>query len=138
MATGIEGVKDLQELRGIEWATRFFRAGLDSDVIAAQVKMAQAEFAQLAKDLIGSVSGDAMFQTARVKAIIFELNNNRPAYVSATVRKTAAEHKKHPTWTEDDSSPGMQSVMEQEYVENNGKGSTAPTTRKRARRRATS
>jgi hypothetical protein len=121
-ATGIEGVSDAKELRGLEWATRFFRAGLDPDVIAAQVKMAQAEFAQLTKDKLGSVSGDAMFQTGRVRAIIFELNNNRPAYVSATVRKTAAEHKKHPTWTEDDFVAGLQSVIEQEYVDNNGKG----------------
>jgi hypothetical protein len=121
-ATGIEGVSDAKELRGLEWATRFFRAGLDPDVITAQVKLAQAEFAQLTKDKLGSVSGDAMFQTGRVRAIIFELNNNRPAYVSATVRKTAAEHKKHPTWTEDDFVAGLQSAMEQEYVDNNGKG----------------
>jgi len=59
---------------------------------------------------------------AGVKAIIFELNNNRPAYVSATVRKTAAEHKKHPAWTEDDFVAGLQAVMEQEYVDNNTKG----------------
>jgi hypothetical protein len=122
-ATGIEGVSDAKELRGLEWATRFFRAGLDPDVIAAQVKLAQAEFAKLTKDKLGSVSGDAMFQTGRVRAIIFELNNNRPAYVSATVRKTAAEHKKHPTWSEDDFVAGLQSVMEQEYVDNNGSGS---------------
>jgi hypothetical protein len=121
-ATGIEGVSDAKELRGLEWATRFFRAGLDPDVIAAQVKLAQAEFAQLTKDKLGSVSGDAMFQTGRVKAIIFELNNNRPAYVSATVRKTAAEHKKHPAWTEDDFVAALQSVMEQEYVDHNTKG----------------
>ena len=121
-ASGIEGVSDAKELRGLEWATRFFRAGLDPDVIAAQVKMAQAEFANLTKDKLGSVSGDAMFQTGRVKAIIFELNNNRPAYVSATVRKTAAEHKKHPAWTEDDFVAGLQAVMEQEYVDNNTKG----------------
>ncbi len=121
-ATGVEGVSDAKELRGIEWATRFFRAGLDPDVIAAQVKIAQAEFAQLTKDKLGGVSGDAMFQTGRVRAIIFELNNNRPAYVAATVRKTAAEHKKHPAWTEDDFVAGLQSVMEQEYVDHNTSG----------------
>jgi hypothetical protein len=121
-ATGIEGVTDAKELRGLEWATRFFRAGLDPDVIAAQVKLAQGEFAKLSKDMLGSVSGDAMFQGARVKAIIFELHNNRPAYVSATVRKTAAEHKKHPAWTEDDFVAHLQSVMEDEYVDNNAKG----------------
>jgi hypothetical protein len=126
-ATGIEGVTDAKELRGLEWATRFFRAGLDPDIIAAQVKKAQGEFAQLTKDKLGSVSGDAMFQTARVKAIIFEINNNRPAYVSATVRKTAAEHKKHPTWTEDDFVAQLQSVMEQEYVDNNTNGINGDT-----------
>jgi hypothetical protein len=118
-ATGIEGVTDAKELRGLEWATRFFRAGLDPDIIAAQVQMAQGEFAKLTKDTLGTVTGDALFQTARVKAIIFELHNNRPAYVSATVRKTAAEHKKHPTWTEDDFVAHLQSVMEGEYVDRN-------------------
>jgi hypothetical protein len=126
-ATGIEGVSAAKELRGLEWATRFFRAGLDPDVIAAQVKLAQAEFAKLTKDKLSGVSGDAMFQTGRVKAIIFELNNNRPAYVSATVRKTAAEHKKHPAWTEDDFVAHLQSVMEDEYVDNNGSGINGAT-----------
>ena len=78
-ATGIEGVSDAKELRGLEWA------------------------------------------------IIFELNNNRPAYVSATVRKTAAEHEKHPAWTEDDFVAALQSVMEQEYVDNNTKGLNGAT-----------
>jgi hypothetical protein len=126
-ATGIEGVTDAKELRGLEWATRFFRAGLDPDIIAAQVKLAQGEFTKLTNDKLGGVSGDAMFQTARVKAIIFELHNNRPAYVSATVRKTAAEHKKHPTWSEDDFVAQLQSVMEDEYVDNNSKGINGAT-----------
>lgn len=126
-ATGIEGVSDAKELRGLEWATRFFRAGLDPDVIAAQVKIAQAEFAKLTKDKLGGVSGDAMFQTARVKAIVFELNNNRPAYVSATVRNTAAAHKKHPTWTEDEFVAALQSAMEDEYVDHNTKGLNGAT-----------
>ena len=135
-ATGIEGVKDLQELRGLEWATRFFRAGLDPEIIAAQVKMAQAEFAQVAKDSLGAVTGEPLFQTSRVKAIIFELHNNRPAYVSATVRKTAAELKKHPAWTEDDLVAAMQSVMEDEYVTKNFdniNGSTDEEARQKAR-----
>jgi hypothetical protein len=135
-ATGIEGVKDMQELRGLEWATRFFRAGLDPDIIAAQVKMAQAEFAQLSKDTLGSVSGEPLFQTSRVKAIIFELHNNRPAYVSATVRKAAAELKKHPTWTVDDLVAALQSAMEDEYVtrnKDNINGSSDEEARQKAR-----
>ena len=129
-------MSDLQELRGIEWATRFFRAGLDPDVIAAQVKMAQAEFAHVAKTSMAAVSGEPLFQTARVKAIIFELHNNRPAYVSETVRKAAAELKKHPTWTEDELVDAIQAAMEEEYVKKNYKkinGSTAEEARQKAR-----
>jgi len=116
---GIQGVKDLQELRGLEWVVKFFLAGLDPDVIAAQVKKAQDEFAAVEHDHLGAVSGMPLFQRPRVKAIIFELNNNRPAYVGATVSRTAAEAKKHPAWTEDDLVAEMQSVMEDEFVNNN-------------------
>jgi hypothetical protein len=116
---GIEGVKDLQELRGLEWAVKFFRAGLDPEVIAAQVKKAQADFATVTKNHLGAVSGVPLFQTPRVKAIIFELYNNRRAYVADTVRLTAAELKKHPTWTEDDLVTFMLSVMEDQYVTKN-------------------
>lgn len=133
---GIQGVKDLQDLRSLEWAVKFFLAGLDPDVIAAQVKKAQAEFAAVAHDHLGAVSGMPLFQTPRVKAIIFELNNNRPAYVAATVRKTAAEAKKHPAWTEDDFVAHLQSVMEDEYVANNKNninGKTDAEAREKAR-----
>jgi hypothetical protein len=133
---GIEGVKDLQDLRKLEWAVKFFLAGLDPDVIAAQVKKAQAEFAEVTHDHLAVVSGMPLFQTPRVKAIIFELNNNRPAYVGATVRKTAAEAKKHPDWSQDDFVAQLQSVMEDEFVKNNKNninGKTDAEAREKAR-----
>lgn len=119
---GIQGIKSLQELRGLEWATRFFRAGLDDDVIAAQVAKAKADFAKITTRYLDSVSAAPQFGVPRIKAIIFELYNNRPAYVAAVVAAAAAEIKKHPRATTDDVVGFLRDAMEDQYVKKNVNG----------------
>jgi hypothetical protein len=133
---GVQGIKSLKELRGLEWATRFFRAGLDDDVIAAQVAKAKADFAKITARYLSSLSAVPHFSQPRIKAIIFELYNNRPAYVGAVVAATAAEIKKHPRATTDDVVGFLKDAMETQYVNKNVggiNGDTDDEARKKAR-----
>lgn len=116
---GIQGIKSLHELRALEWATRFFRAGLDDDVIAAQVNKAKADFAKIGTRYLSSVSAVPQFSEPRIKTIIYELYNNRPAYVAAVVKAAAAEIKKRPRATTEQVVGFLKDAMEEQYVNNN-------------------
>jgi hypothetical protein len=124
---GIQGVTDLQELRSLEWAGKFFRAGLDWEIIAAEVDKAKADFAAITTHDLGGVGGIPELNTPRVKAIIFELHNNRPVYVPAVVAAAAKEIKNHPGATLAQVVGFLRVAMEKEYVDNNKNGINGAT-----------
>jgi hypothetical protein len=132
----VQGVTNLQDLRKLEWAMRFYRAGLDPEIIAAEVEKAKGEFADITAHNLSAANLPAELTTARVKAIIFELHNNRPAYVAAVVRDAAAEIRKHPGASQDDVIGFVLDAMETQYVDNNTNsinGATDDDARKKAR-----
>jgi hypothetical protein len=133
---GIQGVSDPQELRSLEWATKFFLAGLDDEIIVAEATKARADIAATQAKLLGSSSAAPQLNSARVVAILLELNNNRPAYVSPVVKRTAARIKDKPQLTVAEVVDVLQEEMEAEYVkyrEKHGNGATDEEARQKAR-----
>ena len=87
---GIKGVSNYNELRSSEWSDRFFKAGQDARIIEVETKMAIDEVNafqnRLAKKFGTGLSSH--FGSPTTVALLFELNNNRPAYVNSVVPRT--------------------------------------------------
>jgi hypothetical protein len=84
---GIKGVSDPRNLRFGEWPDRFFAAGKDPRIIEVETMMAIAElnaFMKKLQDKFGSGLSDH-FRSPVTVSLLFELNNNRPAYVNKVV-----------------------------------------------------
>jgi hypothetical protein len=93
----IKGVATAQELRGPLWAVRFFEAGLEDDVINAQLTYslkALKEFEQTSKKKY-SGKWNKHLEDLTAKAWLFEMKNNRESWVwpaiSATLDRAAKE-----------------------------------------------
>ena len=99
-ADGIKGVTAASELRGAYWATKFFQAGLDDEIIVAQAAKALEDLGAFETKTATQSATSAHMRTAKVRAILFELDNNRPAYVRPVVRRTLAQAAKQPDLTE--------------------------------------
>ncbi|MEM7039478.1 MAG: hypothetical protein AAF570_21065, partial [Bacteroidota bacterium] len=85
MATGFEGMDKSKELRNITWGMRFYDAGLDDRIVVEQTKKAvqeyKADMARIQKRIAKSKKPNKKyFDELVVKAALFELGNNRPAY----------------------------------------------------------
>jgi hypothetical protein len=87
---GIKGVSNYNELRSAEWSDRFFKAGQDARSIEVETKMAIDEVNafqnRLAKKFGTELS--THFGSPTTVSLLFELNNNRPAYVNSVVPRT--------------------------------------------------
>jgi hypothetical protein len=89
--TAIKNASSIEDLRGLDWAVRFFRAGLEDEVIVAQVLVA--------RDILTDIR--RRFDThnylkryeglyPNLWAFIYEANNSRPAILH-TALKVAAD-----------------------------------------------
>ena len=86
------------ELRGAYWAEKFFYAGLDTEIIAAEVQKAledlghvKGEMADLKKEATkAGTAWPAALDSPVANKLIGELDNNRPAYVKPAVRNALA------------------------------------------------
>jgi hypothetical protein len=81
---GILGAATDKVLRGPEWAARFLHAGLDDEIIAAQVEQAKEKDLPIVTKQINRVP----VQSRRIRGILLELHNNRPAYLKAVIDDT--------------------------------------------------
>jgi peptidoglycan hydrolase-like protein with peptidoglycan-binding domain len=87
---GIKGVTNPNELRFGNWPDRFFVAGKDPRIIAVEIRMAIDElnaFQNKLQSKFGTGLSDH-FGSPTTVTLLFELNNNRPAYVSNVVSRT--------------------------------------------------
>jgi hypothetical protein len=93
----IKGVANAQDLRGALWAMRFFEAGLEDDVVNAQLTYslkALKEFEDTSKKKYGG-KWNKHIEDLTAKAWLFEMKNNRESWVwpaiSATLDRAAKE-----------------------------------------------
>jgi phosphatidylserine/phosphatidylglycerophosphate/cardiolipin synthase-like enzyme len=76
----IKNAPDIQELRSIDWAIKFYKAGLDDDVVKAQVDEARNIMETfLRKDDPRHYLDRYREKEPRLWAFIFEAHNSRPA-----------------------------------------------------------
>ena len=135
-ADGIKGVTAASELRGAYWATKFFQAGLDDEIIVAQAAKALEDLGAFETKTATQSATSAHMRTAKVRAILFELDNNRPAYVRPVVRRTLAQAAKQPDLTEAEFIEILGAEMEAEYVtyrSDHGNGATDEKARQKAK-----
>ncbi|MEM7039851.1 MAG: hypothetical protein AAF570_22955, partial [Bacteroidota bacterium] len=90
-ATWLKGMEKAADLRNSVWAMRFYEAGMDERIIIEQAKMALEYYEDFEKKADKHVKKGKdttkFFQENVVKTALFEISNNRPAYVDDVIRK---------------------------------------------------
>lgn len=93
--TAIAGVPNKHDLRNRAWSQRFYLASLEPEAVLAAVQKALEDIGKLEKKArgIASRSGhgwSTRFESARGRALLAQLDNNRPAYVKRVIPKVLA------------------------------------------------
>jgi peptidoglycan hydrolase-like protein with peptidoglycan-binding domain len=90
----IKGAQEPQELRSLDWAKRFYAAGLDQDVIVEEAKLA-LEVINESKNQIRKKVGDGFLpyydQSVALRALIQETYNHRPAWLYQILKNAMAK-----------------------------------------------
>ena len=90
----IRGAQEPRELRSLDWAKRFYAAGLDPDVIVEEAKLA-LEVIQESKNKIQKKVGDSFLpyynQSVALRALIQETYNHRPAWLYQILKNAVAK-----------------------------------------------
>jgi hypothetical protein len=94
-APGIKDVSYPKSLRFSDWPDRFFVAGKDPRIIEVETVMALAELNAFMKKLQDRFGAglSSHFKSPVTMSLLFELNNNRPAYVNKVLSDTLQQTK---------------------------------------------
>jgi hypothetical protein len=97
----IDGVPNKETLRSEEWARRFYLAALEPESLAAAATKALEEIRELEQTVRHKYGWSPHLESSRGRALLAELENNRPAYVRTAVRRTLARTAERPGIDED-------------------------------------
>ena len=90
----IKGAQEPRDLRSLDWAKRFYAAGLDPDIIVEEAKLA-LEVIQESKSKIQKKVGDGFLpyynQSVALRALIQETYNHRPAWLYQILKNAMAK-----------------------------------------------
>lgn len=93
----IKGAENPHDLRKLEWAKRFYAAGLDPEIIVAQVKLAlkiidetKNHIMNHPKYKIGAAFLPHYQKSVAVRALVQETFNNRPKYLLIALQNALA------------------------------------------------
>jgi hypothetical protein len=93
----IRGAQEPRDLRSLDWAKRFYAAGLDPDIIVEEAKLA-LEVINESKNKIQKKIGDGFLpyynQSVALRALIQETYNHRPAWLYAILKNAVANAQK--------------------------------------------
>ncbi|HYZ79569.1 MAG TPA: D-Ala-D-Ala carboxypeptidase family metallohydrolase, partial [Gaiellaceae bacterium] len=92
----IDGVPDKETLRNEEWGRRFFLAALEPEAVAAAANKALEDVRKLEQHVKATYGWSPHFESPRGRALLAELDNNRPAYVRIVVPRVLARAKERP------------------------------------------
>lgn len=117
-ADKIVGADSTSELRREEWAMKFYRACLEPDVMAAQVKWAMKRLNLKVRSQTKAHSGaQAFWKDPTAEAWLLELDNNRPAYVKRAVALANRSGKAANAGSRDEFLDILAAAIEQAYRE---------------------
>jgi len=91
-----KGAQFARDLRSLDWAKRFYAAGLDPDVIIEEVKMALEVIEESKRRITNRVGRDFLpyyERSAVLRALVQETYNNRPAYLYEALKRAIARAK---------------------------------------------
>jgi LAS superfamily LD-carboxypeptidase LdcB len=97
----IDGVPDKEMLRNEDWGRRFFLAALEPEAVAAAARKALDDIAKLERDVRKNWGWSPHFDSPRGRALLVELDNNRPAYRKEVVPRTLARAAQQPALDEE-------------------------------------
>ena len=93
----IKGAQEPRHLRSLDWAKRFYAAGLDPDIIVEEAKLA-LEVIHESKNKIQKRVGEGFLpyynQSVALRALIQETYNHRPAWLYGILKSAVANAKK--------------------------------------------
>ena len=84
----MKGMKTVDDLRNSIWALRFFEAGLNDQVIAAEVTATLKIADNILQYVDTTKAGAPLYQEPVIKTLLFELHNNRSSYLSIITKST--------------------------------------------------
>jgi hypothetical protein len=90
----LKGVSQPGELRSLEWAKRFYAAGLDPEIVAREAELALELIGEERKKIEKSLGRSIPHyeQSSALRALIQETNNHRPAWLKDLLKRAVARY----------------------------------------------
>ncbi len=93
VSDAIKGVNRLKDLRDIEWAKRFYAAGLDDEILVAEAKLALVVVEETKQKLVDVNKVGREFlpyydDSVVLRALIQETHNHRPAFLIEALKRS--------------------------------------------------
>jgi hypothetical protein len=94
MPIALKGVAHPNELRSLEWAKRFFAAGLDPEIVARQAELALEVIAEERRKIENSLHRAIPHydESSPLRALIQETNNHRPAWLTTSLKRAVKQY----------------------------------------------
>jgi hypothetical protein len=90
----LKGVGQPHELRSLDWAKRFYAAGLDPEIVAREAELALEVIAEERRKIEKSLRRPIPHydESSALRALIQETNNHRPAWLREVLKRAVAQY----------------------------------------------
>ena len=90
----LKGVGQPHELRSLDWAKRFYAAGLDPEIVAREAELALEVIAEERRKIEKSLGRPIPHydESSALRALIQETNNHRPAWLKELLKRAVAQY----------------------------------------------
>jgi hypothetical protein len=90
----LKGVGHPRELRSLNWAKRFYAAGLDPEIVAREAELALEVIAEQRREIEKSLRRPIPHydESSALRALIQETNNHRPAWLKELLKRAIAQY----------------------------------------------
>jgi hypothetical protein len=90
----LKGVDHPRELRSLNWAKRFYAAGLDPEIVAREAELALEVTAEERRKIEKSLGRPIPHydESSALRALIQETNNHRPAWLKEVLKRAVAQY----------------------------------------------